>query len=127
MSNIGNLSGGGSDLAAYLNKKQQPGPGDMFDKIDADGDGKISKSELETAITQAGGSPDQADKLFAKLDKDGDGSVSKTDFVSGMRALHHGHGHRKTDAAAAAPADPNADDDDKTADDATGSGVSIVV
>jgi Ca2+-binding EF-hand superfamily protein len=126
MSSIGNLSSGGSDLAAYLNKKQQHGPGDMFDKIDADGDGKISKSELETAFTQAGGTADQADKLFAKLDKDGDGSVSKADFVSGLRAMHHGHHHHQTDAAAAAPTDPSADDD-TTADDASRSGISIVV
>ena len=124
MSSIGNLSGGGADLATYLNKKQ-PGIGDMFDKIDSDGDGKISKIELETAFTQAGGSADQADKLFAALDKDGDGSVSKADFVSGMRALHHGHGHHhKADAAAAAPTDPTTDDD-QTTDDTTG--VSIVV
>jgi hypothetical protein len=126
MSSIGNLSGGGTDLAAYLNKKQQTGPGELFNKIDTDGDGKISQSELENAFTQAGGTAAQADQLFAKLDKDGDGSVSKADFVSGLRALHHGHGHHHKADAASAPTDPNADDD-TTADDATGSGVSIVV
>jgi Ca2+-binding EF-hand superfamily protein len=124
MSNIGNLSGG-SDLATYLNKKQQPGPGDMFEKIDADGDGKISKSELETAFTQAGGTADQADKIFAKLDTDGDGSVSKTDFISGLRAMRHGHHPHKADAAAQAPADSGSDD--SPADGLTGPGVSIVV
>ena len=84
MSSIGNLAGGSPDLATYLQQQKQ-GPADkLFAKIDTDGDGKISKSELETAFTAAGGTAQQADVIFAKLDKDGDGSVTRGRAFAGL-------------------------------------------
>ncbi|WP_273807334.1 MULTISPECIES: EF-hand domain-containing protein [unclassified Pseudomonas] len=62
----------------------------LFGKLDADGDGSISKSELTTAASAA--SDTQADtdesgaidvdKLLGMLDQDGDGSVGESEFAS---------------------------------------------
>ena len=49
---------------------------DLFGQIDGDGDGKISKSEFESALGAGGTNLAQADSVFGKLDKDGDGSRS---------------------------------------------------
>ncbi len=49
---------------------------DLFSQIDANGDGKISKSEFENALGAGGTNIAQADDVFNKLDKNGDGSVS---------------------------------------------------
>ena len=91
MSSIGNLAGGSPDLATYLQHHRQGAADKLFDKIDTDGDGKISKTELEAAFTAAGGTAEQADAAFAKLDTDGDGAVTKGEFVAAARGHHHAH------------------------------------
>lgn len=62
----------------------------LFGKLDSDGDGSISKSELTTAASAASdnqtdtdksGSID-VDKLLGMLDQDGDGSVGESEFAS---------------------------------------------
>ena len=92
MSSIGNLAGGTPDLATYLQHHKHGAADQLFAKIDTDGDGKISKQELEAAFKAHGGTAEQADAMFAKLDTDGDGSVSKAEFVAGMRGRHHAQG-----------------------------------
>lgn len=66
----------------------------MFEKMDADGDGKVTKEEFkkyrETASAQlkdkvknekiAGMLDSVLDKLFEKMDADGDGKVTKEEF-----------------------------------------------
>jgi hypothetical protein len=68
----------------------------LFSKIDADGDGKITKDEFENALGAGGTNLAQADDVFSKLDKDGSGSVSLDEMSSalqGGRGRHHGHHH----------------------------------
>jgi Ca2+-binding EF-hand superfamily protein len=66
----------------------------LFSQIDSNGDGTISKSELEQAVTNAGGSNDAADALYAKLDPNGTGSVSEQQFAQGLfQSLPHHHHH----------------------------------
>ena len=89
MSSIGNLASGSGDLATYLQQHKQGAAEKLFGKMDTDGDGKISKSELEAAFTAAGGTAQQADAVFAKLDTDGDGAVSKNEFVAAARGHRH--------------------------------------
>lgn len=75
--------------------------GSLFDKLDSEGSGALSQSDLATAFQQmaasmqagmiqaqagnmgGGGDRPDASELFAKLDTDGDGSVSREEFVSG--------------------------------------------
>ncbi|MGM3422524.1 EF-hand domain-containing protein [Pseudomonas benzopyrenica] len=62
----------------------------LFSKLDSDGDGAISKSELTTAAsaasdTQTGTDESgdiDVDKLLGMLDQDGDGSVGESEFAS---------------------------------------------
>jgi hypothetical protein len=69
---------------------------DLFSQIDADGDGKITKSEFEDALGAGGTNLAQADDVFSKLDKNSDGSVSLGEMASalkgaGGRGHHHHH------------------------------------
>jgi Ca2+-binding EF-hand superfamily protein len=67
---------------------------DLFSQLDADGDGKVSKSEFENALGAGGTNIAQADDVFNKLDKDGDGSVSLDEMSSALKgAGGHGHHH----------------------------------
>ncbi len=67
---------------------------DLFSQIDADGDGKLSKSEFENALGAGGTNTAQAEDVFSKLDKDGDGSVSLGELMSALKGGkgHHRHG-----------------------------------
>jgi Ca2+-binding EF-hand superfamily protein len=71
----------------------------LFAQIDSNGDGSITQSELEQAVTNAGGSKDAADALYAKLDPNGTGSVSEQQFAQALSQSsphhhhHHGGGH----------------------------------
>jgi Ca2+-binding EF-hand superfamily protein len=68
----------------------------LFTQIDGNGDGVISKSELEQAVTKAGGSKDAADALYAKLDPNGTGGVSEQQLAQSLFGAlpqhHHHHG-----------------------------------
>jgi Ca2+-binding EF-hand superfamily protein len=66
---------------------------DLFSQLDADGDGKVSKSEFENALGAGGSNIAQADDVFDKLDKNGDGSVSLDEMSSALKGAG-GHGHR---------------------------------
>jgi hypothetical protein len=72
---------------------------DLFSQIDADGDGKITKSEFENALGAGGTNLAQADDVFSKLDKDSDGSVSVNEMSSALKGAggkgggHHHHHH----------------------------------
>jgi len=70
------------------------GPQSLFSQLDTDGDGSISKSEFESALSQSGVDTQSADALFGKLDQNGDGSVSQSELSS---AAHHGHHHMRAD------------------------------
>jgi hypothetical protein len=69
----------------------------LFSQLDADGDGQVSKAELEQAF--AGAQSDKikekasslADALLNKLDTDGDGKVSENEMKAGQKAAHGRH------------------------------------
>jgi len=86
----------------------------LFAQIDTNGDGSISKTELEQAVTKAGGSKDAADALYAKLDPNGTGSVSEQQLTQALFGAqphhhhHHGGGHPAGATDAAGATDPSA-------------------
>jgi Ca2+-binding EF-hand superfamily protein len=67
---------------------------DLFSQLDADGDGKISKSEFEDALGAGGTNIAKADDVFGKLDKDGDGTVSLDEMSSALNGAGKGRSHR---------------------------------
>lgn len=66
---------------------------DLFSQIDADGDGKITKSEFENALGAGGTNLAQADHVFSRLDSNSDGSVSLDEMSKALKSGHHGHHH----------------------------------
>ena len=67
-------------------------PDKMFAKVDTDGDGSVSKTELQgmldgiakkTGVTNSS----STDDLFSKMDGNGDGSLSKDELGKGMKDL----------------------------------------
>lgn len=80
---------------------------DLFSKIDADGDGKITKDEFENALGAGGTNIAQADDVFGKLDKDGDGTVSLDEMSSALKGGRgHRHGHHLAQGAGDESGDP---------------------
>ena len=81
-------------LAALIALQGQGGTGKaasgLFGKLDADGDGFVSKSELENALSGAGVDKTSADAVFGKLDANGDGGISQSE-LSLQAAYHHRH------------------------------------
>ena len=71
--------------ATTASKSRSSALKDLFGQIDGDGDGKISKTEFETALGAGGTNLAQADSVFGKLDKDGDGSVSLKELASALK------------------------------------------
>lgn len=67
---------------------------DLFSQIDADGDGKLSKSEFEKSLGAGGTNTAQADDVFSKMDKDGDGSVSLNEMMSALQGKVRRHHHQ---------------------------------
>ena len=63
----------------------------LFSQIDADGDGKITKTEFENALGAGGTNLAQADDVFSKLDSNADGSVSLDEMSKALKSGHHGH------------------------------------
>jgi len=63
----------------------------LIAKFDADGDGKVSQSEFETAIGHGAGQS-FVDALFNKLDGNADGSVSQDELQTALQKVH-GRGH----------------------------------
>ena len=71
----------------------------FFSSLDTNGNGSISQTELEKAVTVAGGTTQQADALFAKLDTNNGGSVSLSELAAAQKHGHHGGHHHDADAA----------------------------
>ena len=58
-------------------------PEEVFDRADADGDGKMSKQEFQFVVANAPrlrDDPQRADRVFGMLDADRDGSLSPAEF-----------------------------------------------
>jgi Ca2+-binding EF-hand superfamily protein len=72
---------------------------DLFAQIDADRDGKITKSEFEDALGAGGTNLVQADDVFSKLDKDGDGSLSLDEMSQALKGRGHHRHHRMANAS----------------------------
>jgi hypothetical protein len=66
----------------------------IFAKIDANGDGRISQSEFEN-VFGTGVEISKADELFGALDNDRDGSVSNGEFVAAVQDAQSHHRHRR--------------------------------
>jgi Ca2+-binding EF-hand superfamily protein len=73
---------------------------DVFKKIDADGDGKVTKDELKTFLSSKSGganSPAGApsiDDIFSRIDTNGDGTIDESEnasFMQSMKSHHHHH------------------------------------
>lgn len=59
----------------------------IFKRFDANGDGKISSSELgETLKTLGSVTPEEIQRMMAEIDTDGDGFISYEEFTDFARA-----------------------------------------
>jgi hypothetical protein len=77
---------------------------DLFTQLDANHDGKISKSEFEDALGAGGTNLAQADQVFDKLDKSGSGSITLDQLSSALKGKghhHHSHAASSTDSSGA--------------------------
>ena len=81
----GSSTWGASDFTVGSASQRQKA---MFDRLDADGDGKITKAELKAAIP-AGGKGPSVDDIMSQADTNGDGAIDESEndaFLSKMDA-----------------------------------------
>ena len=90
MSTISGVSSTGSawpDISTRASARSER----MFAKVDADGNGGVDKSELQTMLDdiskKSGKTLGSADDLMTKMDSNGDGSLSKDELAAGMKSL----------------------------------------
>ena len=57
-------------------------PGLKFEAMDVDGDGVLSKQELQSRLRIMGWSFEEAAQTFAAMDRDGDGGISAIEFAA---------------------------------------------
>lgn len=85
-------------MSALISAQEQSGTSGLspmqqkvFGQLDADGDGTVTGSELQSAF--GADNKDAADYVMSKLDTNGDGSISQSEFASGTTkgAGHHHH------------------------------------
>ncbi len=77
----------GEGRSSATNATGQAGD-DLFGKVDSDGDGAVSKTELQALLeAMSGGTASQtgvsSDDVFSQLDTDGDGSLTQAEFDAG--------------------------------------------
>ena len=76
---------------ASMHKSPSQKMANLFDNMDSNGTGAITKTQLEKAFQTQNPPPGfkamGADAIFAKLDPNNTGSVSQADFVSGMTSM----------------------------------------
>lgn len=85
-------SDGASEGAASASGAASNPVSDLFSSMDADADGSVTQSELETFIQGAGGTTDQADSLYEMLGGD-DTGISEDQLASQMPPPPPGGGH----------------------------------
>src|SRR5579871_5232810 len=85
MSDLG-LNSIGS-MSAYFQSRIDQFRQNLFSKIDANGDGSITKTELEQSVTASGGTTQAADALYAVLDPNNTGSVTEQQFSQNLPSL----------------------------------------
>jgi len=56
----------------------------LFQTADTDGDGKITKDQLFSALSQNGPTPDNMDQIWSETDSDGDGYATLTELQTAM-------------------------------------------
>jgi Ca2+-binding EF-hand superfamily protein len=57
-----------------------------FSQMDSDGDGSISKSELETVVKSAGGTADEADTVYSAIGGTDTAGISQSQFGDALKA-----------------------------------------
>lgn len=95
----GATSPASTGAASAAPKSREDALRDLFSQIDADGDGKITKSEFENALGAGGTNLAQADDVFSKMDANADGSINLGEMT---KALRGGHGHQHAQGAGGA-------------------------
>ena len=84
---------------------------DLFGKVDSDGDGAVSKTELQALLeAMSGGTASQtgvsSDDVFSQLDADGDGSLTQAEFDAGRPSGAAGEAGGGMQAMGGMPAPP---------------------
>ena len=114
---------GSSSSASPTTMSPQDALKDLFSQIDADGDGKITKSEFEKALGAGGTNVAQADDVFSKLDSNGNGngSVSLDEMSKALKGGHHGgHHHAESASSSSGSSDASGDSSGSGSDPLTG-------
>ncbi|NYG45915.1 hypothetical protein GGD67_003376 [Bradyrhizobium sp. IAR9] len=88
-----------SNSTSSTSKGREAALKDLFSQIDADGDGKITKSEFEDALGAGGTNLAKADEVFSKMDANADDSINLGEMTKALTSGRHGHHAHGADGA----------------------------
>ncbi|MDX2475516.1 MAG: EF-hand domain-containing protein [Candidatus Krumholzibacteria bacterium] len=84
---ISSISGLSSGMTAMQGARPGPKPEAIFSEIDADEDGKINTTEVQSMVDhmfeKMGAQAPSAEEFMAQMDTDGDGTMSFAEFEAG--------------------------------------------
>jgi Ca2+-binding EF-hand superfamily protein len=89
---------------------QPPSPkalaGFLFKSIDANGDGSITRSELESFVTSSSGTIKEADQIYSNIDSNNSGSISSSQFEQAISTATGSSNVSNSSGTTAASASP---------------------
>lgn len=120
MSSIGSI-GSSSAMMMYASKRPDASKmaEELFSKIDSGNQGYIEKSDLQSAISEIGGSDSSVDDLFSQLDSDGDGKVTENEFTQVLSQLNQQFDQMRMQGGMPPPPPPQGEDQGFSKDELT--------
>jgi Ca2+-binding EF-hand superfamily protein len=72
----------------YFDNGLRPVTDAVFEAMDADGSGSLSRPELARLYVAAGVSAETSDSFFDRIDTDGDGRISREEYTAALQGIY---------------------------------------
>ncbi|MEV1248801.1 EF-hand domain-containing protein [Nonomuraea sp. NPDC052129] len=82
------VQAGAAEDPHYYDNGLRPVADAVFDAVDADANGSISRPELARLYAAVGESAETSNGFFDRIDTDGDGRISREEYTAALRGMY---------------------------------------